>query len=163
MGSVAALFLTLALAADPSSIGIPIQLPQSPLHIDQVASNLAVIVDHAKGRAEYLRFEDCVSLVNRSPSTVTHEQVVFAAVDRDGTVKGPKLPFDLRETLKPGESSPRFHRCRSDGYGNGENGLWLVAWVNKVDFADGTSWHAPPEKDVLASIASAVREYGFQR
>jgi hypothetical protein len=86
---------------------------------------------------------------------------VFGAVDRDGTPKRPNLLLDVHETLKSGQSSSVESNCRSRGYANGDRGLWLVGWVSEVDFADGTSWHAPPENEVLAQITSAVRAYSL--
>jgi hypothetical protein len=153
------LSLMLALAVDPLVNGIPVQLAGSPLQIDRAASRWVVGFDYAKGRADSVTYEDCATFVNRSTSTVTHAQVIFAAADGDGNLRRRSLPFDVRYTLKPGEASPKFIRCLPNGYGNGERGLWLIAWVNEVDFADGTSWHAPPENDVLPQIVSTLRTY----
>jgi hypothetical protein len=46
--------------------------------------------------------------------------------------------------------------CRLQGYANGDRGLWLVAWVNEVDFSDGTSWHAPAELNDMIPIIKAA-------
>ncbi|MDB5094984.1 MAG: hypothetical protein JWO85_3085 [Candidatus Eremiobacteraeota bacterium] len=161
MSNAAALVALLALAAsDPWSVGIPVQLPLSPLQADRVASKWVVEFDYARNRPTEIVYQDCIVLVNRSSSaTITRTQVVFGAVDPDGKPKRPNLPLDVRETIKPGGSLSGASGCRSRGYANGDRGLWLVGWVEEVDFADGTSWHAPPENEVLAQITSALRTY----
>ena len=163
MRSVAAVLMSLALlSAEPWSVGIAVQLPTSPLQLERVASKWILELDYARSRPQQITNSDCATFVNHSGSSVTHVQIMFSAVDGEGIPKRRSLSFDMRETVKPGQSSSDFARCLSDGYANGDRGLWLVAWVNEVDFADGTSWHAPPEKDVVAYIALAVRDHSGQ-
>jgi hypothetical protein len=163
MVSSLAFFLALAFAApDPWSVGIPIDLVSSPLEVNWVASRWGVEFDYARGRAEAIRFTDCLTVINRSAVTVRHVQVVFGAVDGDGATKRPNLPLDIDARIKPGEAWSGY-ACRSDGYANGDRGLWLVGWINEVDLTDGTSWHAPPPADVRAAAVSSLRERRSQR
>jgi hypothetical protein len=141
------------------SVGIPVQVPLSPLQVESVASKWIVEFDYARGRPSEIVPQDCVVLVNRSTEVpITYARVVFAAVDTAGVPKRPSLTLAVRGPIKPGQSSPLEYTCLSRGYVNGDRGFWLAGWVDQVDFADGTSWHAPPQKDVVPYVASAVRE-----
>lgn len=53
-------------------------------------------------RTGQVTYQDCVAITNRSTSTVAHVQVVFSAVDVQGTPKRPNLPLDLRATVNGG-------------------------------------------------------------
>lgn len=114
----------------------------------------------------YLPLEECDSVTNSSDKTITHVQIVFQHVGNDGSRLGDDA-LDVRKNISPGETA--YNSCRGfNGYSDpglpyyaqalshGEsavptprifyNGLEskLSARVSIVDFADGTSWHAPP-------------------
>lgn len=86
---------------------------------------------------------------------VTHVQIVFAAVDELGIVRRPPLPLDVHVRMNPGDRSSQGG-CREHGYANGDRGLWLVAWVNRVDVVSGGSWIAPTGEPLTAAIQGAL-------
>jgi hypothetical protein len=101
-------------------------------------------------------FRDCLSFVDRAAVAVTHIQFMYAAVDAEGAIRRPPLALDIHYRAEPGQVRNDFSNCRDYAYGTGDRGLWLVAWVNVVDFADGTSWHAPPSDQLHATIEEAL-------
>ena len=71
---------------------------------------------------------------------MTHVHVMFAPVDLSGNIKGAPMTSDTSRRILPGAT---IAICRDHAYANGVRGWWLVGWVNVVDYADSTTWHAP--------------------
>ena len=113
---------------------------------------------------------ECVSFVNDAPRTVNHVRFVFAYDDASGTMIGADV-LDRRGTFSTGVPTEgwlslfqqqhsgevaRAHNCRpvdpAHADVDDEGGIeirhhavrTIRAFVETVDYADGTSWHAQP-------------------
>lgn len=137
---------------------VPVQLPGLKIELVSVTSTWATDQVFMNGRIQQgpIYFNDCLTWINRADVDVTHVQFIYATVTPTGEVKHKPLPLDVRYRAHPGEKRDDHSNCRSYGYANGADGLWLVAWVNEVDFADGTSWHAPPQEKMQPYILNAL-------
>ena len=102
-------------------------------------------------------FNDCLTLRNEGSIDVTHVQVMFAPVDLSGNIKRSPMPFDSSRRIRPGAT---VTVCRDHAYANGVRGWWLVGWVNVVDFADATTWHAPTGAQLRDAIVNAIPQAG---
>lgn len=136
--------------------GIPVQVVGSPIQLLTVRADWRTDFDFASRTQGPVYFNDCVTFVNNANVAATHIQFIFAAVDTAGDVKTPLLPLDVRYVAKVGALQNAAKNCRDHAYGNGYRGFWLVAWVNEIDFADGTSWHAPQAVDLMNNIRAAL-------
>lgn len=128
----------------------------SHIEIVSVSSNWASDPDYVNNRQGPIYFIDCLRWINRAGSDVSHVQFMYAAVTPDGVVRYKPLSHDVHYLAKRNESRSDASNCIRHGYGNGINGLWLAAWVNEVDFADGTAWRAPTGSDLQAAIVDAL-------
>ncbi|HET9097540.1 MAG TPA: hypothetical protein VFN37_12820 [Candidatus Baltobacteraceae bacterium] len=125
------------------SEGRVVQLPDSKIQLLYVRSDWTSNYDVINHRQSPISFNDCVAFVSQAGVAVTHIRFLFAAVDGEGHIRRPPLSLDVRYTIEPGSKHDERANCREHGYANGDRGLWLVAWVSRVDFADGTTWTAP--------------------
>ena len=101
-------------------------------------------------------FNDCATFEDTGAVGVTHIQVMFAPVGGAGTPRQAPMPVDVRYKAHPTAPGSTLAACRDHAYANGAGGLWLAAWVSEVDFADGTSWHAPSGAPLYAAISAAI-------
>jgi hypothetical protein len=154
---VAVLFFLLVGAARPWTEAIPVDVAGSRVELLSVTSNIASDFDYANNRQGPIYFNDCLAWVDRADVAVTHVQFIYTIVNTSGEVKYPPLPLDIHYKAWPGEKRDDRDNCRDHGYANGADGRWLVAWANIVDFADGTSWHAPPLDQMTPYILAALR------
>ncbi len=138
--------------------GIPVQLAGSHIELISVTSDVASDQMFLNGRVQQgpLYFNDCLTWVDRADVAVTHAQFIYATVTTEGEIKHKPLPLDIHYRAQPGEKRDDRNNCRDHAYANGADGLWLVAWVNEVDFADGTSWRAAPIDQMQSYIIEAL-------
>lgn len=142
--------------AEPQLLGRPVDQQTSHIEMVSIRSPWTSDYDYTLHRQGAIYFNDCVSFVNRASVPAVHIQFVFAAVDTEGQPRRPLLPLDVRYSIAPNVLQEGPSICRLQGYANGDRGLWLVAWVNEVDFSDGTSWHAPAIKGMVPLIKDAL-------
>jgi hypothetical protein len=135
---------------------LPVQFAASKIEILSVRSTWASDFDYARQMQGPIYFNDCVVFENTSSTTATHIQFVFALVNSAGELKTPALPLDVAYSAEPNTREDRRANCRDHAYANGADGRWLVGWVNRVDFADGTSWAAPTGAGLAAAIGKAL-------
>lgn len=134
--------------------GFAIQFPSSQIEITSV---------YADGVTEYPEQHiavpvTCVLYVNQGPKPVVHIQFDFAAVRADGKVNKPE-PYDTTGKFAVGVlQRSGDYNCRLSRFGMqvldgqlkdtrifGRPAVYrLVTWVNKVVYADGTTWEATP-------------------
>lgn len=146
-----------ALASESSwEDAIPVQFLASNIELLEVRSTWASDFDYALHMQGPIYFNDCVAFRNTGRIPTTHVQFMFAGVDQAGSLKTPTLSLDVKYSVKQNESRGLRDTCRNHPIGNGERGLWLVAWVNRVDFANGTSWMAPTGDVLVEAIRSAL-------
>lgn len=136
--------------------GSVVQFSNSKIELLSVRSDWTSDFDYTAGRPGPIYFNDCVAFMNRAPVAATHIQFVFAAVDNGGIMRRPPLPLDIHYRANSGAKYTENANCRNYGYANGDRGLWLVGWVNRVDFADGTSWTAPTGDALTEAIRDAL-------
>ncbi len=132
--------------------GFPIQFPESQIRITNVYADGV-----EEGDTHVALPETCVIYVNDGPKPVAHLQFDFAAVSADGTIGIPE-PYDTTGRFAVGvlQNSGNYN-CRLSRFGQVVDGQLrqvrlvgrlevyrLVAWVDKVVYADGTTWTAPP-------------------
>lgn len=140
----------------PWQYGTGVQLANVQIHLDSVRSGWESDYDPITNSQGPIYFNDCVAFTNRSAFGVAHVQIVFAAVNSAGAPERPLMPLDIRYKAKPLYPQQKGAGCRLHAYGNGVGGLRLVAWVSVVDFANGTSWHAPPMAQIIPRIVNAI-------
>lgn len=164
MRSLAVMYLVLLigapgqLMADADSSwenAVPVQLRGSNIEVLAVRSTWATDYDYARQMQGPVYFNDCVVFENRAPIAATHVQFIFALVDSSGELKTSPLPLDVRYSSEPDKREDQAANCRDHAYANGADGYWLAAWVNRVDFADGSSWNAPAGDELRAAIRAA--------
>lgn len=141
--------------------GVPVQYAESRIEILTVSDNLASDFDYAMHMQGAIYFNDCLNYINHGRVATKRIQFMFATVSNDGYLKGNPLPLDIRVSALPGILQGAV--CRDHAYANGYGGLWLVAWVNVVEFADGTSWQAPPANQMADQIKSSLPRASFRR
>lgn len=119
------------------------------------------------------RFE-CVNVTNVSSKTIVHTQFLFLYTSMDGRVLH-NDPLDIHNSIKPGDRVGRYPypytgACRDpeayfasksfflyNGYaGYAKQNIYIVATVNEVDFANGTSWHAPSVPSRIQPLPSPL-------
>ena len=139
--------------------GLSVQLPDSRFRVSDVTSPWASDPTFFNGRTQQgpIYFNDCLTLRNEGSNDVTHVQVMFAPVDLAGNIKRTPMPFDTSRRILPGAT---ITICRDHAYANGARGWWLVGWVNVVDYADGTTWHAPTGAKLREAIVNAIPQDG---
>lgn len=135
---------------------IPVQFTTSGIVLLTVRSTWATDYDYGLHMQGPIYFNDCVTFKNTAGTAATHIQFIFALVDATGTIKTPALPLDVRYSAEPNKIEDRSANCRDHAYGNGVDGLWLVAWANRVDFANGVSWTAPQGRLLTDAIRAAL-------
>ena len=156
IGALVAVGALVGVATRPWTDAVPVNLQGSRIELLTVTSDWASDPMFLNGRVQQgpIYFNDCVTWVDRD-DVVTHVQFLFAAVTPEGEIKHKPLPLDARHRATAGEKPERAN-CRTWGYANGADGLWLVAWPNVVDFADGTHWQAPPIEQMSPYILDAL-------
>lgn len=136
--------------------GVPVQLTGSRIEIQAVGAEDESDYDVINRRQGPIYYHDCLSFVTTGAVGITRIQFMFALVNGRGEIKWPGLPVDQRYKAAAASSGVRGV-CRKYAYGNRQYGLQLVAWSNIVEFADGTSWHAPPADRMKPYILAALR------
>jgi hypothetical protein len=132
--------------------GYPIQFPASQIEITKVYA------DGVEQEGHHVALPaTCVIYVNKGPKPVVHVQFDFAAVPSDLKIGIPE-PYDTTGKFAVGVlQNSGYYNCRLSHFGQVLDGqlrrirvfgrpefYWLVAWVNKVVYADGTTWEAQP-------------------
>lgn len=136
--------------------GRVVQFADSHVDLTYVRSDWTSQYDAMTHGPGPISFNDCAAVVNRANVPIAHIQLIFAAVDEHGLAQRPALPVDIRFKTASSAVGSTNTGCRRYGYANGDQGLWLIAWVNRVDFADGTSWSAPSGEELNAAILEAL-------
>ncbi|HET7813034.1 MAG TPA: hypothetical protein VFL13_01540 [Candidatus Baltobacteraceae bacterium] len=130
-------------AGGNQSDGIAYNAPEAPVKLTRVYSYWTSDFDPSSRMQGPIYFNDCAEIKNLSSRVITHMQIVFASVDKLGSVKPPTFPLDIKYRLEPGSVHNELVNCRDHAFANGDRGLWLAAWIQTVDFADGSRWTAP--------------------
>lgn len=127
----------------------------SHIKVLSVTSDYAIDQVFLNGRVQQggIYFNDCLTFVNVNVLAATHLQVNFALVDENGAIKRTPMPYDTHDRAEPGA---KHVACRDHAYANGARGWWLVGWVNVIDYADGTTWHAPTGAALQSAIFEAL-------
>lgn len=108
--------------------------------------------------------EACADITNTSSEPISHVQIVFGHVEPSGIVAGDE-PLDVHTTIAPGSTLDaqcrpfsgasnvdvvRYARAAARGRSlpaptiiYDHQPSRIEAWVSEVDYANGTSWHAP--------------------
>ncbi len=140
----------------PWTEAVPVNIDGSHIEIAAVSSDWASDYDVINRRQGPVYYNDCLTWVDRGDVAVMHVQFVFATVTTEGEIKHELLPLDVHHKAVPGEKRGDISNCRDHAYANGADGLWLIAWPNVVDFADGTHWQAPPIEQMTPYILDAL-------
>src|SRR5579862_5409908 len=140
------------------SHGLAVQIAASKIDILSVSSSSAFDYDPASGGVTPTYFNDCVIYESVTDSLPNHIQFTFAMVDGRGELTQSPLPVDLRSKDQSRSVDKKGSTCRRHAYQNGWRKLRLVAWVNVVDFADGTHWQAPPVDQMKSYILAALQK-----
>ncbi len=133
--------------------GFAIQFPSSQIEITKVYAD-GVVEDPSFSVALP---ETCVIYVNKGPKPAVHFQFDFAEVSSDGKIGIPE-PYDTTGKFAVGVvQNSGDYNCRLSRFGQVLDGQLrqirvfgrpevyrLVAWVNMVVYADGTTWEAQP-------------------
>jgi len=132
--------------------GFAIQFPGSQIQITKVYA------DGVEEKGAHVALpETCVIYVNNGPKPAAHLQFDFAEVSTDGKIGIPE-PYDTTGKFAVGVlQNSGDYNCRLSHFGQVVDGQLrqirvigrpevyrLVAWVNRVVYADGTTWTAPP-------------------
>ena len=139
--------------------GVPVQQSGSHIEIASVTSRARSDFDPYTRLPGPIFFDDCIALINRGVTAAVHVQVVFVGVDQFGNPRRKQLPLDVRRIMPPGAKEDGEDLCRYHVYPNADRGYRLAAWVNEVDFSDGTSWHAPPVAKLIPLIQRALADH----
>jgi hypothetical protein len=134
------------------SVGLPVNFDGAPLKVERVAAKFSI----DRRMFPEFRYEDCIQFFNGAPSAVRHVQAAFTLVDADGSIRRPVMPVDDGDIVAAWVSSGQYGACRFDAYEDGDAGLRLVGWINRVDFDDGSSWNAPTQDHLEAAIRATV-------
>ena len=135
---------------------VPVSIAGSRVTVLTVRSTWASDYDYGLRRQGPIYFNDCAQWVNDNSIDAVHVQLMFALVNAGGVLKSAVLPLDVRTDAKPGVIQNGANSCRDHAYANGTQHFWLVAWINRVDFADGTSWTAPTGDALTAAIRASL-------
>lgn len=113
--------------------------------------------------------QECVDFTNAGSRTVRHVQFMFSHIAADGSDVVDD-PLDVRVDYQPGASqtlscrgwngsaTPRVGAAPGPAateilvFGKSAR---LVAWVDQIEYTDGTSWHAPQESNAAVAAAAA--------
>lgn len=119
--------------------------------------------------------QECVDFTNAGSRTVRHVQFMLSHIAADGSDVVDD-PLDVRMDYQPGASqtlscrgwngsaTPRVGAAPGSAapeilvFGKSAR---LVAWVNEVEYTDGTSWHARQPQGAAATAAAAANTVDY--
>ena len=152
--------LSLLTASFPlSSPGIAIRFHRPPITVSSVWSTATFDYDFVTGGVGSTHFNDCLHYVVNAKRSITRVDFLFALSTPRGKFRGRALPVSVvYRTVATIAKSEKMAACRRYGYEDGTWGLRLIAWVNEVDFSDGTIWRAPTSHNLRLIISAQLSQ-----